>query len=114
MANELCKAGGYSLQCYRQNDPGIPFSVQVSASGTHRTTGYQPFFVRVDDADGIPVLGFRHERTKQLDLEMMTFFQVIFAFVSSVEVTSVKVIDAKGEHLIAARNLPTLIATCPA
>jgi hypothetical protein len=111
MPSELC-TGNYNLQCYPQNDPGVPFSVQVSASGTHRTTGYQALFVRVDDEAGLPVLAFRHERTKQPDLEMMTIFEVAFAFESSTNVKKVKIIDAKKEHIVTAQNVPTLIATC--
>jgi hypothetical protein len=45
---------------------------------------------------------------------MMTLFQVAFAFESSTNVSKVKVIDAKGEHIVEVENLPTLIATCPA
>ena len=114
MASELCKGGGYNLQCFPQNDPGVPFSVLVSATGSHRTTGYRCFFVKADHVGDIPTLAFHHERVEQPDLEMMTLFQVAFAFESSTDVTKARVIDAKGEHLIEVQNLPTLIATCPA
>lgn len=114
MPSELCKAGGYNLQCFPQNDPGVPFSVLVSATGSHRTTGYRPFFVRTDNVGDIPALSFQHERTEQPDLEMMTSFEAALAFASSVNVTKVKITDAKGEHTIEVQNLPTLIATCAA
>lgn len=114
MANELCKGGGYNLQCYPKNDPGVLFSVLVSATGSHRTTGYRAFFVRANDVENMPMLTIYHERTEQPDLEMMTFFQVAFAFESPVDVAKVKIVDSKGEHVIEVQNLPTLIATCPA
>jgi hypothetical protein len=114
MASELCKGGSYDLQCFPKNDPGVPFSVLVSTTGSHRTTGYRAFFVRANDAEEMPTLALHHERTEQPDLEMMAIFQVAFAFESPTDVAKVKIIDAKGEHVIEIRNLPTLIATCPA
>jgi hypothetical protein len=114
MPSELCKAGGYNLQCYPKNDPGVSFSVLVSATGSHRTTGYRAFFIKINDVGGLPTLNFNHERTEQPDLQMMTLFQVPFAFESSTNVSKVNVVDAKGVHVVEVENLPTLIATCPA
>jgi hypothetical protein len=114
MSSDRCTAGSYNLQCYPHNDPGVAFSAQVSATGTHRTTGYEACFKRVGDEEGVPVLILQHERNKQPDLQMMTFFQVAFAFESPTNISKVKVIDAKGEHLIMAQDIPILISTCPA
>lgn len=114
MVSELCRGGEYTLQCFPRNDPGIAFSVLVGASGSHRTTGYRACFSKADGGSEVPVLSLRHERTEEPELQMLTEFQVAFAFKSSTNVNKVKVIDAKGEHVIEVQNLPTLIATCPA
>jgi hypothetical protein len=68
----------------------------------------------MEGAGDMPAFALHHERTEQPDLEMMTFFQLAFAFESPVNVSKVKVIDVKGEHMIEAHDIPTLIATCPA
>jgi hypothetical protein len=60
MPSELCKGGGYSLQCYSKNDPGVSFSVLVSAAGSHRTAGYRAFFVKTNDVGSMPTLTFNH------------------------------------------------------
>jgi hypothetical protein len=114
MASELCEGGEYNLQCFSQNDPGVAFSVLISATGSHRTTGYRAFWTRVDVSGDMPTFAFHHELTEQPDLEMMTAFEVTFAFESSADVTRAKILDSKGEHVITVQNLPTLIATCPA
>jgi|ERR1700733_1913250 len=114
MSSELCRGGGYNLECFPQNDPGVAFSVLISTTGSHRTTGYRPFFLREEERGDSPTFTLHHERTEQPDLEMMTFFQVAFAFESSINVPKVKVIDAEGEHIIEAHDIPTLIATCHA
>ena len=114
MSHESCRASGYSLQCYPNNDPGVPFSVLVGASGSHRTSGYGPFFQRLQDANGVPVFAFLHERIGAPDLEMMTVFEVSFAFASKVDVKSVKVMDAHGENTVTVHNLPSILASCSA
>lgn len=86
----------------------------VSASGSHRTTGFRAFLERDDTATAVHAFVLRHERTKDPDLQMMTEFQVTLAFESMTQVAQVKIRDAKGGQLVSVQNLPTLISTCPA
>ena len=113
MAEELCR-GSYNVQCFSNNDAGVKYSVLVSASGSHRTTGYRAFLERDDAATGGHTFALHHERTKDPDLQMMTEFQVTLAFESLTQVTQVKIRDAKGKQLVGVQNLPTLTSTCPA
>jgi hypothetical protein len=114
MASELCEGGEYNLQRISQNHPGFAFSVLISATGSHRTTGYRTFWTRVDVSGDMPTFAFHHERTERPDLEMMTAFEVTFEFESSTDVTRAKILDSNGEHVIKVQNIPTLKATCPA
>jgi hypothetical protein len=54
-----------------------------------------------------------HERTTDPDFDTLAAFQVTLAVGSTTEITEVKIRDAKGEHVVAVENLPTLLPTCP-
>lgn len=110
---ELCR-GHYSVQCFSDNDSGVPYSVLISANGSHRTTGYRVFLEREQASDAMPSFTFCHERADQPDLQMMTDFQATLAFESQTPVLKVKIRDATGVQTVVIHNLPTLIATCPA
>jgi hypothetical protein len=113
MAKELCR-GSYSVQCFPDNDSGVPYSVLVSANGSHRTTGYRTYLELDPTPAGVPSFSLYHDRTDEPDLQMMTQFQATFAFSSPTAIANVKIRDAKGEQIVETHNLPTLISTCPA
>ena len=113
MAKGFCK-GNYSVQCFPNNDPGIPYSVLVSANGSHRTTGYRAYLEQETAAAEVPSFNLYHDRTDEPDLQMMAQFQATFAFSSPTAIAKVKIRDARGEQIVATHNLPTLISTCPA
>ncbi len=113
MTKGLCK-GNYNVQCFPKNDHGIAYSVLVSANGSHRTTGYLAYLEREAAPAEVPTFALYHDRTDEPDLQMMTEFQVTFAFSSPTAIVKVKIRDAKGEQIVAAQNLPTLVSTCPA
>ena len=113
MAKGLCK-GSYNVQCFPNNDPGIPYSVLVSANGSHRTTGYRTYLEREAAPAEVPSFSLCHEKNDEPDLKMMTQFQATFAFSNPTAIAKVKIRDSNGEQIVTTQNLPTLVATCPA
>jgi len=113
MAIESCQ-GSYNAQCFADSGSAAPYCVLISASGSHRTTGYRAFLQKESSVDALLSFALCHERTTEPDFETLAAFQVTLAVESLTRVTEVRIRDKKGEHVVAVENLPTLLPTCSA
>lgn len=95
---ELCSA--------RYRAEQVPGVVMIHATGSHRTSGYHPFFEQMPMDVFPPKYRLWHTRPTGPVLEVIVPFAISTSFPADTKVAQVEVRDATGVHEVVVEQVP--------